>query len=149
MITSNNTFEQIPRDDLATILSEFGRVSEPTGVGSHLTDLADHYARFDSSTVYNFLRYSERQWSKFNNDLQYQNRLRWSEYRKLMTGAGWSIAEESVERDLDALRSVDLDPAFHEFDFDDLAVHTAWAVLVAPDQDPAALQSKAMAQNGR
>ncbi len=130
LITSNNTFEHIPLNDLAAILREFARVSKPTGVGSHLTDLADHYAGFDSSiTVYNFLRYSDRKWSKYNNSLQYQNRLRWSEYREVITAAGWSIVDETVERDLEALEKVDIDQSFRRFDNDDLGIHTAWAVL--------------------
>ncbi len=130
LITSNNTFEHIPAADLEAILRAFARLCKPDGVGSHLTDLADHYAGFDPSiTVYNFLRYSDGEWQKYNNRLQYQNRLRWSEYRAIIDDAGWSLIDESVERDPGALAAVDVHERFERFDEDDLGVHTAWAVL--------------------
>ncbi len=130
LITSNNTFEHIPPEDLEAILRAFVRLTRSDGVGSHLTDLADHYAGFDRSiTVYNFLRYSDGEWQKFNNRLQYQNRLRWSEYRSIIAESGWTLIDESVERDPGALATVDVHERFERFDDQDLGIHTAWAVL--------------------
>jgi len=93
---SNNTFEHIPLDVLSGIMQEFNRISTYDGINSHFIDLEDHYSQFDSSiSSYNFLRYSDGIWRFFNNDLQYQNRLRVSDYREIHERAGFQIIEET------------------------------------------------------
>lgn len=128
LICSNNTLEHIPRDILVDILAEFRRLLTPDGVMSHHIDLADHYANFDSSiTVYNFLRYSDRVWPLFNNDLQYQNRLRVSDYRDIHAEAGWRITDEdNTSAPLEVLRSIRVADRFRSYCDEDLAVYATW-----------------------
>lgn len=85
LIHSNNVFEHIYPPELENILHEFIRVlNRPKGVMSHFIDLSDHFAHFDKSiTIYNFLKYSDAQWSCIDNVIQPQNRLRWSDYLDL------------------------------------------------------------------
>ena len=129
LVTSNNTLEHIPADALASILSEFRRVIRPGGASSHLIDLADHYAGFDSSlTPYHFLRFSQRRWELFNNSLQYQNRLRHSQYLDIFERSGWFLTAEDVTRDTALLASESVHADFSHFAPEDLAVHTAWTV---------------------
>lgn len=96
-VCSNNTFEHVYPDVLASILAEFKRVVKPTGVMSHFVDLTDHFAHLDASIdIYHFLRFSRRQWSLIDNDIQPQNRLRWPDYLAMYHRLGIAIREEST-----------------------------------------------------
>lgn len=137
LICSNNTFEHIPRDVLADILREFRRVLSPTGIMSHHIDLADHYAHFDSRiSVYNFLRFSERRWRLFNNELQFQNRLRISDYRNLHHEAGFVLLrEESLRKAAAELSRFTLAPEFSRYAPEDLLVFDTWLASKAATSD--------------
>lgn len=136
LLCSNNTLEHIPKGVLTEIFREFGRLVSERGVMSHFIDLADHYANFDPSiTVYNFLRFSPRVWPLFNNSIQYQNRLRISDYRRIHEEAGWSLLdEESTRRPLDELRSVPLAKEFAGYSEQDLSVYASWTVARPADR---------------
>lgn len=96
-VSSTDTLEHVPPDDIAGILAECGRLLRPDGVLSCRIDLEDHYFRFDHSlTRYNFLRYSERAWSLANSPLHYQNRLRYPDYVQLVRDAGFEIVRERI-----------------------------------------------------
>lgn len=98
LIVSNNTFEHIPEESLRAILREFARITVPGGVTDHFIDMRDHYAGFDPSLGrLNYLRYSDPVWRLFNNRLQFQNRLRLTQYRDLVESAGFRIAGEEIE----------------------------------------------------
>lgn len=85
LINSNNTFEHIYPDILVPILQEFRRVANrESGVMSHFIDMSDHFAHFDTSiSIYNFLRFTDRQWKWIDNSVQPQNRMRIGDYRKI------------------------------------------------------------------
>lgn len=127
---SNSTFEHIPPDVLLGIMQEFHRVSTPNGVNSHLIDLGDHYAQFDKSlSPYNFLRYSDSIWRLFNNKLQYQNRLRVSDYRKTHEQAGFHIKSEvnqiAEQHDIEKIQLAD---QFQAYSYDDVIVVQSFMV---------------------
>jgi SAM-dependent methyltransferase len=91
-ISSTDVCEHIPEADLAEILRECARLLRPGGLVSFRIDLADHYSYFDKSlSRYHFLRYDERRWRWANSPLQYQNRLRVTDYRRLVEGAGFVV----------------------------------------------------------
>jgi SAM-dependent methyltransferase len=129
-IISNYTFEHIPRATLEEILVEFRRVLSPAGLMTHLIDMSDHYSHFDRSiTPYNFLRYPRWRWRWFNNSLQYQNRLRASDYRALHIAAGFEIVEERLGTSrMGELDAVPLAPEFAGYSRTDLAATHAWLV---------------------
>ncbi|MFH0759945.1 MAG: methyltransferase domain-containing protein [Bacteroidota bacterium] len=85
LINSNNTFEHIYPDILIPILREFKRVArQEGGAMSHFIDMSDHFAHFDKSiSIYNFLKFSDRQWKWIDNSVQPQNRMRIYEYRNI------------------------------------------------------------------
>ena len=114
VICSNNTFEHIYPDVLESILREFRRLLRPGGLMTHFVDLSDHFAHFDHSiNIYNFLRYSEAAWSRIDNSIQPQNRLRWPDYRAMYARAGVPITVEEVRAgDRKALAAVDVHPEF-------------------------------------
>jgi SAM-dependent methyltransferase len=106
VVSSTNTLEHIPAADITHILREMHRILRPGGILSARIDYQDHYSYFDHSiSIYNFLRYSDREWRWFNNDLHYQNRLRHHQHLKLIEDAGFCVlAVEADEPDVDDLR---------------------------------------------
>lgn len=132
LFVSNNTLEHVPPSTLAEIMAEFRRLAAPGAVMDHFIDMSDHYAHFDRSiTEFNYLRYSDRRWRPFNNRLQYQSRLRISDYRRIVEDAGFRIVAEDAERGpVDALEKIPLAPRFRRYSRDDLAVLRCWLTAV-------------------
>lgn len=99
LILSNNTFEHIEESVLRQILREFKRIARPGGIMSHFIDLTDHFSHLDKSiSKFNFLKFSPGTWQWIDNDVQPQNRLRITDYRKIYEEEGVPIEEEQNER---------------------------------------------------
>jgi hypothetical protein len=98
----------------------------------HFIDMSDHYAHFDRRiSEYNYLRYSDRRWRPFNNRLQYQNRLRISDYRRIVQEAGFRVVAEDAERGpAELLEQITLAPRFRSYSQEDLAVLRCWLTAV-------------------
>lgn len=123
-IHSNNTLEHIYESILADILIEFKRIQKSSGLQSHFIDMSDHFAHADSSiTIYNYLRYTEKQWKRIDNSVQPQNRLRVNQYRNLYTKNGLIIIkEESRPGNVNDLDKIKLCEPFSSFNKNDVAV---------------------------
>jgi SAM-dependent methyltransferase len=123
-ICSNNTFEHVFAGVLKDILKEFKRVVKPTGVMSHFVDLSDHFAHMDGSiNIYNFLRFSAKQWRMIDNDIQPQNRLRWKDYRAMYTDLGIPIRHEEIRKgDTSLVAEIPLAEEFRAYTAEELAV---------------------------
>jgi SAM-dependent methyltransferase len=126
-ITSTDTLEHVPAPDIAVILRECKRILRPDGLASFRIDPRDHYADFDSKiSVYNFLSFSDRRMALVNSGIQYQNRLRRSDYLGLIEGAGFDVIFEEAsapsEAELVKLKALELAPRFKSYEIDDLAV---------------------------
>jgi SAM-dependent methyltransferase len=132
LFVSNNTLEHIPPQSLREILAEFRRLAAPGAVMDHFIDMSDHYAHFDDSiTEFNYLRYSDRAWRVFNNRLQYQSRLRISDYRRLIEAAGFRVVAEDVERGPgEALDAIPLARRFRHYRREDLTALRGWLTAV-------------------
>jgi hypothetical protein len=128
---SNNTFEHIPAGDLERILVELRRLCSDDGGSAHFIDLKDHYAGFDPSIgVYNYLRYPARRWRWYNNALQYQNRLRASDYQTIAERAGFAIAHLRTASGLDEDVPDPIAAEFESYERQDLLVHSVWITLL-------------------
>jgi SAM-dependent methyltransferase len=143
-ISSTDTAEHIPEDDLRSILVECRRLLKPDGLLSYRADLEDHYARVDGGlSRYNFLRYSDRAWAVFNPPLHYQSRLRYPDYVRVTREAGFEIVREQVsrpsEQDLARLRELDVSERFRAYSEEELAVRGV--TIVATRSNEAAPQS--------
>jgi SAM-dependent methyltransferase len=116
-VSSTDTCEHIPEDDLARIFGECRRLLRPGGAFSCRIDLQDHYAYFDPSlSRYNFLRFSDGAWQLVNSPLHFQNRLRAPDYRRLVRDAGFVLVGEAPSGPspdgLEELRELPLAPRF-------------------------------------
>jgi len=120
--------EHMPKDSIRDLVCESRRNPRPGGLALHNVACIDHYAHRDSQLSFvNYLRYSESQWRKWNNSLQYQNRLRASELLDLATQAGFEIIlKRTYARSgtREALANFHVAPQSRRFWMEDLAITT-------------------------
>jgi SAM-dependent methyltransferase len=133
-VTSTSTLEHIPPADIRLILQESRRILRPGGVMSMLIDYQDHYSYADTSiSAYNFLRYDDREWARWNPSLQYQNRLRHSEYLATFEAEGFEVVNDEIvagtPADLDTIAQLPPAASFRDRDPRDLAVRLAFVTL--------------------
>lgn len=128
LTVTNSVLEHLEEPEIEDLLRGMRRAVAPAGVASHFIDLGDHYAVFDRRIdVYNFLKFTDRTWNLVNSRVHRQNRLRISDYRRLLTSTGWSIVEESSQRGTPAdLGPIPLAPRFRNYALDDLLVYRSW-----------------------
>jgi SAM-dependent methyltransferase len=128
LFCSNSVMEYIPRAALVNMLAEFKRIARPGAVLCHFINLGDEYAKFDSTiTPFNFLKYSDAQWSLLDSPFTRKNRLRISDYRELFVQAGCTILQEDhVDGDPRALERIRLAPRFQQYSQADLLVLQSW-----------------------
>lgn len=133
-ITSTNTLEHIPPQDIQAILLECHRLLRDDGIASFRIDYQDHYAYFDDNiSVYNFLKYSDKAWKFFTPTLQYQNRLRHRDFLALFDMVGFDVVHErraeGEVRDLDTIKRLPPAEQFRAYTLLDLAVRYVTIVL--------------------
>lgn len=131
---SVDTLEHIPCESLKDILCEANRILNSKGVTIHFIDYSDHYARGsdNESARFNFLTYTDKEWSPFNSMFQYVNRMRHSQYVDLFVHAG--LKPISIDVDIESPRAAVLEhlaPEFQAFDVKDLFTVRAKIVSVA------------------
>ncbi|HOY38901.1 MAG: class I SAM-dependent methyltransferase [Bacteroidales bacterium] len=129
-ICSNNTFEHIHQEVLCDILKEFTRLLKKDGLMSHQIDMTDHFAHFDKSiTVFNFLKYSIRQWKIIDNAIQPQNRLRLVDYKKMYEGLNIPVTEEKIWRGKpEDLQRVSVSNDFKDYSVEELVITHAYLI---------------------
>jgi SAM-dependent methyltransferase len=92
---STNTLEHVPIETIRRVLRELKRLLKPGGLISAQIDYSDHYAHTDRNiTRVNFLRFSERDWAKYNHRNHYQNRLRHGHYTQLARDGGYRVIHD-------------------------------------------------------
>ena len=97
LICTTSVLEHVPPAALHEIMRECHRISRPGAISSHVVDYSDHYAHSDRAiTPYNFLRFADRDWSRYNPALHYQNRLRHFEYGEIFEQNGFAIVSETA-----------------------------------------------------
>lgn len=130
LLVSNNTFEHVYPKDLIRLLSNFKQIVKKEGLMVHFIDMSDHFAHLDQSiTIYNFLRFSEKEWQRIDNTIQPQNRWRINQYRNLYQQLDIPITEEEIRPgQLKVLNTVPLDPFFDEMSTSDVMVSHVYVV---------------------
>ena len=124
LIISNNTLEHIYPDVLIPILEEFIRLIKSGGVQSHFIDMSDHFAHFDKSiSIYNFLKFSNRQWKVIDNKIQPQNRLRYDDYIEIYGKIGMPVSKTKFRAgDSESLKSFNISKEFEKYSIERLAI---------------------------
>jgi hypothetical protein len=103
LFVTNNVFEHVPEEVIRALLAEAHRTGAPEALISHHIDLRDHYAKFDRRVgVYNSLRFSSRQWRYLNSRMEPQNRLRHSDFLRLIGEAGFDVLADDSRSGSDA-----------------------------------------------
>lgn len=128
MIISDSVLEHVRREELPGLLRSCREQLKPRGICSFSIDYGDHWAQFDSSlTRHNYMKFSAGEWRLYNPPLQYQNRLRHSDYEKLFADAGLAI----VSSDLTVMPPPQfrLAEEFRSYTTNDLSVVAAYFVL--------------------
>ena len=128
-ITATKVLPFIAFPILVDILKECHRVLRTDGMVRFLLDYRDNNSYFDSRiSSYNFLRYSDYVWDTFySSGLNYQNRLRHCDYKRMFTEVGFEVLEDQVgydgpiERAREILRGIPLAERFRGYDEDELA----------------------------
>jgi Methyltransferase domain len=124
-ITSISVLEHVPAADLPQIVNKCYGLLNPAGLVSFVIDMRDHYVDFDTSiSAHNFLRYSDRDWNMFfNSTLHHQNRLRFTDYLRVLKEANFELVNYSLWEA--ALNGTNIHPSFREkYDDTTLAVTT-------------------------
>lgn len=137
MVVSTNTLEHIQPEDIAAIMRECRRLCRSDALLSMKIDYSDHWSHADRSiSPWNFLRFDDEEWRRWNPPMHHQNRLRHSDYRRLFEDAGFTVLEEKPTlRDgaEDAVREIPLARRFAGYDATDLATTAGRFVLRASD----------------
>lgn len=133
-ITSTSTFEHIPYPDIALILKETYRILKKGGILSLVIDYQDHWSYFDKNiSIYNFIKYSDKEWKKYNPSLQYQNRLRHRDYLDIIKKTDFEIVESTPikpsQTDSTHLKNMKVDYKYSGYSFEELAVKGSHIVL--------------------
>lgn len=94
---STNTLEHIPRESLVQIFTELRRIIRPGGLISAIIDYSDHYAHTDRSiSRLNFLSFSDKEFSRYNHKVHYQNRLRHYDYEEMFADLGFELVRHEA-----------------------------------------------------
>jgi hypothetical protein len=121
---SNGVLEYVPSAVLPKMLAEFRRVASGHSVTIHWMNLRDEFATFDRNiSDFNYLRYTDKEWTWRQSPLVAVNRYRIPDYRELYPQAGFELKlEENVSGALDRLKTVPLAPRFQKYSTEDLLV---------------------------
>lgn len=92
IVFSNTTLEHVPPLEIIELFKEAHRLLVSEGIMVHLIDCSDHFSHSDKNIHnLNYLNYSDKEWQRYNSNMIYQNRLRSSHYRDILTKANFEI----------------------------------------------------------
>jgi len=136
LVYSNSVLEHVSESVLDALMRELHRVLRPGGVAIHGVNCGDHYAYFDRRiSQLNYLKYSHASWRKWNNALQYQNRLRPSDFIRSATEAGLEVVAMSSRPKLELLERLpeaSISRDFKHYSREDLSTTSVDFILRRP-----------------
>jgi len=145
LVYSNSVLEHVPKEVIRSLMNEIMRMLRPGGLTLHNVGCNDHYAFVDRRISFvNYLRYSEALWSRWNNRLQYQNRLRAPEFLELAAEAGLEVIYKQVAvrpGTREALTTFEVAQEFQRFSLEQMAITTVDFVAKKPDLHSRSVQS--------
>jgi hypothetical protein len=124
LVFSNSVLEHVGATVLGPMMVETKRLLTAHGLALHSVNCGDHYAYFDRSiTPLNYLRFTESQWQRWNNNLLYQNRLRPSDFTAAAKSQGLTVVHQIQTERRELLARIPQDqiaPEFRHYDAQDL-----------------------------
>ena len=133
LVVSAHVLEHVPSDVIPALLAECRRILRPSGIMSFEINYQDHYSGDDDRiTAYDFLRYDDTEWSRFNPALHHQNRLRHREYLELFERADLDVLDVAARcsaDDVETVRRIPLADRFAAMPVEQVAIRMATVVL--------------------
>ncbi|WP_109124939.1 methyltransferase domain-containing protein [Dyella sp. C11] len=91
-VFSNSVLEHVIPEAVDGIFREAMRILVPGGIMFHSVNCGDHYAYVDRKiNQLNYLKYSDREWQRWDNAFLYQNRMRAYEFVDRAQAIGFDI----------------------------------------------------------
>ena len=91
---SSTTLEHLPKEELEESFHLLRKIIKKGGIISSVIDYSDHYSHTDDNiNNLNFLKFSSKEWKRYNTPMLFQNRLRHQDYRELFKTCGYKISE--------------------------------------------------------
>ncbi len=116
VVFSNSVLEHVPPEVVVAMYHEALRILSPGGVMFHSVNCGDHYAYVDPDIhQLHYLRYSDRQWKRWNNAFLYQNRLRAHTFVDDARGCGFEIVLDTTTVLPERLRQLASMPVHPQF----------------------------------
>lgn len=137
IISSRAVLEHIPPRVIQDIFTDSFRLLRPKGIACHFVDNSDHWSHQDKSiTTINFLKLSEAVFRlTCLNSLNYQNRLRHSEYVDFLHGSGFNVLRQYRHVDSKAVAAVQnlaIMERFRRFPAEELATISSYLLSEKP-----------------
>jgi SAM-dependent methyltransferase len=128
LVYSNSVLEHVHPQAIPALMREARRLLKPGGLMVHAVACNDHYAHFDRRISFvNYLQFPESAWRRWNNDLNYQNRLRAPDFLRLARESGFEIVHEARAvrpGTREALATLRIAPEFAHYSREDLEATT-------------------------
>lgn len=125
-VFSNSVLEHVPPRDISAIMKESLRIVKPGRYMFHSVNCGDHYAYVDRKVnQLHYLRYSDAAWRLWNNDFQYQNRLRAVEIVKMAEELGFQTVINTAKASdlkLKQLSQIKVADCFSQFSPEELCI---------------------------
>jgi SAM-dependent methyltransferase len=132
LVFSNVVLEHVPLGDVHRLFAEAHRILRPNGFMAHLIDPSDHFSHGDNAiSPINFLRFSSREFDRYNTRFLYQNRVRAGAWRGLIEQHGFTIDIWDCVVNPAALDGLGSLPIHHDFagvDPEDLCTTAVWVI---------------------
>ncbi len=130
LVYSNACFEHIPLSVQEGLYAEFKRVAAQNSVMSHFIGIGDQYSNFDRSiSMFNYLKFTAKQWRFFDNSIIPQTRLRACDYRRAIEQAGYEVVmQRNIDGPKEELAKITLAPEFRHYSQEDLLACYTWLV---------------------
>jgi SAM-dependent methyltransferase len=132
-----DVLEHVQRDDLDSSIESYYRILKPGGYSIQQIGLDDHLAHYDGkASRKRFLAYSESEWKlRFENGVQYFNRVPYREFLSLFENCGFARVHASALREPEVIRDLPIARQYQSLSLEDLEATRAFFIHRKPVVD--------------
>ncbi|MCD4781117.1 MAG: methyltransferase domain-containing protein [Candidatus Omnitrophica bacterium] len=133
-IFSFHVLEHVSSENVEHLVSNMYRLLKPGGFLIHQIGIDDHLAHYDTRvSPKNYIRYSDETWlKKYENVVQYFNRLQVSDWLSIFNQQGFILKEKITETC--TIDNLDIDEQYARYSKEDLACTILTLVYQKPDK---------------